>query len=340
MPEEYNLQEIQTKIKSLDSKVGELDKDKNEIISSIKHETKSGIKKWISYWIGGGILSLIIMYLTIYTLVITKSATHITNSIKEKFAEPKINQTLTEVEQNQAKQIIENNLNPAIQKANSSISEKIESFDKGLQEFKNKYDSQLKILAEEVEYLKKRNELLKLGDVAIATGDAAPFGELENIYNSVTADNINTLALSEVFRVKNHFATMTRIKGIKVKYIEPRTGKEFIENEIPTEALIQGLKETEPWQYRARIAELIKNRKEKKVPEALLGAIKNDKKLEVRKKAMDSFEAVTGFTSRDVFKYKPAEEWWNQNKRDVEKELKELQTTEAVLKEEISNNEN
>lgn len=259
--------------------------------------------------------------------------------IAKQFEESKIKALMKEVAENQAKEIIENNLNPAIQEATTTISKKIASFDKDLQEFKNKYDSQLKILVKEVGYLKMRNDVLKLGDEAIATGDAAPFEEIENIYQSSTDGNIKTIALSEIFRVKNNFATMTRIKGIEVKYIEPRTGKEFIENEIPTEALIQGLKETEPWQYRARIAELIKNKKEKKVPEALLEAIKSDKKLEVRKEAMDSFEAVTGFTSQDVFRYKPAEEWWNQNKENVEKELKELQTIEAVLKEKVSNNE-
>ena len=139
--------------------------------------------------------------------------------------------------------------------------------------------------------------------------------------------------LAGIFQVKEHFATMTRIKGITVKYTEPNTGKEFIEDKIPTEALLQGLKNAKPWQYRARIVDLIKNRKEKTVPEALLSTIKDDTKLEIRKKAMDSFESITGYTSKDIFNYEPAAKWWQQNKAQVESELKDLQTIEMKLEE-------
>jgi len=338
MPDDkHNLKEIQYKINSLSSTVDELHQEKNEIISSIERKTISGIKKRFSFWIGGGILSLILMYFTISYLVTSKSADYIANSITEKFAEPKIAQTLNEVAQNQAQKIIENNLNPAIQEATSSVNQKIEIFDKDLQEFKYKNYLELKKLAKEVGYFKNRNEVLKLSDAAIATGDAAPFEELGNIYNSSTDEDIKMIALAEIFRVKNQFATMTRIKGIDVKYTHPQTGKEFIENEIPTEALLQGLKKATPWQYRARIAQLLKRRKEKQVPEALLEAIRSDKKLEVRKEALDSFQSITGFTSRDVFRYDAAKEWWEENKKDLEKNLKELQTIEEVIQKNSKN---
>ena len=38
---------------------------------------------------------------------------------------------------------------------------------------------------------------------------------------------------------------------------------------------------------------------------------------------MDSFETVTGFKSSDVFKYEPAEKWWEENKERIEKDLKD-----------------
>lgn len=214
---------------------------------------------------------------------------------------------------------------------------RILSLEKDLQNFKDKYDSEVKKLAKEVEYLKNRNEVLKLSDAAVATGDAEPFEKLEKIYILSTDKEIKMAALSQIFRVKNHFATMTRIKGVDVTYTHPQTGKEFIENEVPTEALIQGLKEAKYWKVRARIAELLKERKEKQVPEALLETIKNDKKLEVRKKALDSFESVTGFASRDVLRYTPAKEWWEENKLNVEKDLEDLQTVEEVIKKNSEN---
>jgi len=327
MEKNQDLNQIEQQIKTINNQIQELKTEKDKIISSIKNETIGGIKKWILRWIGGGILSLILMYWTICAGV-TRSAT---NSIREKFAEPKITQTLNEVAQNEAKKIIEDSLNPAVLNATIQINKKIEFFEKDIQEFKNKYDLQLENLVKEVEYLKNRKEVLRLGDEAIATGKSAPFEELENIYYTSDDKDIKMVALSEIFRVKNQFATMTRIKGVDVTYTYPQTKKEFKENDIPTEALIQGLKEAPTWQSRAKIAEILRGRKEKRVPEALLDTIKSDDYLEVRKKAMDSFESITGFTSRDIFKYDPAKQWWETNKVNVEKNLKDLQTIKEAI---------
>jgi hypothetical protein len=281
-------------------------------------------------------LTIFVLFL-IYSNVKHKSEEFVTNSITVKFAEPQISQTLNDVAENQAQKIIRKTLNPSIQKATTSINHKIESFDKDLQEFKKEYDSELRTLSKEVEYLKNRNIVLKLGDKSIATGNSTSFEELENIYNKSTDHDIKMVALSEALRIKNHFATMTRIKGVSISYTHGATQKKFIEKNIPTEALIIQLKKDKKWQSRARIAVLLKDRKEKQVPDALLDAIKNDKKLEVRKEALRSFEAITGFTSRDVFKNNPATEWWVIFKKDIEKDLKELQTIEEAIKKNTQN---
>ena len=319
------LEKCSSELARINADIKQLKEEKDHIIGEIKNDIKSWHKKWTRWIIGGFSLLTLCALFKIYTGVIDKSEKFITKSITQKFAEPQINKTLNEVAENQAKEIISNNLVLAIQKANKSINQKIESFKEDLKKFKEEYDSELEKLAAEVNYLKNRNIVLRLSDKAIATGDAIPFEELESIYASATNNDIKMIALAEIFRVKNHFATMTRIKGIDVKYTHPQTGQEFTEKEIPTEALIQWLKEAEPWKYRARIAQLLKKRKEKQVPEALLDAIKNDKNLEVRKNAMNSFEAVTGFKSSDVFKYNPANEWWKENKERVNQTLKDLQ---------------
>ena len=332
-----HLNNLSFKVNKIEKDIEKLKAEKESIVSEIKADIKRWYKKWAKYIIGGFSVLTIFALLQIYYNVKNKAEEFITDSITSKFAEPEIKRTLNEVAVNQAQKIIENNLSPAIQKANDSVDQKIEYFEKDLKKFKDKYDSELKTLAKEVEYLKNRNVVLKLSDKAIATGDAAPFEELENIYYNSKDANIKMVALSEIFRVKNIFASMTRIKAIEVKYINPKTGKEFDEKEIPTEALIQGLKKHKTWQYRARIARLLRERKEKQVPEALLDAIENDKKLEVRKEAMDSYESVTGFKSRDVFKYKTAKEWWNKNKKRVDKDLNNLQKIEEVIKKNSEN---
>ena len=251
--------------------------------------------------------------------------------ILEQFQEPRIKNIMKSVAKNQAKEIIENNLNPEIAKANLSITKKTNLFNKDITQLKSNYDSQLKALKTEVDYIKQRNTLLKLGDLAIATGDAFSFDKLNDLITdkNETNDEFKTIARSEVFRIKSHFALMTRIKGVDPRWEDPKTKKYVEINDIPTEILIKGLNDSKQWQNRAKLAEYLQHRKEKGVPDALLRAIKKDLHLEVREKAMKSFERVTGFESLDVFNHGPAKVWWNKNKKNIENNLKELQTLES-----------
>lgn len=249
--------------------------------------------------------------------------------ISEQFKEPRIQELLQEVAQDQAKNIINNRLNPAIQKATLTIDQKINIFKTDLNEFKTSYEQELNELANEVKYLKKRNMVLRLRDKAISTGDAASLEKLEELYKSTLAEDLKMSVQSEILQVKQSFINTSRIKGIEITFINHKTGKSFKENEIPTEALIQALSENTKWQYRARAVELLKGRKEKNVPEALLNTIQNDSNLEVRSKAIGTFESITNFKSRDVLDFKPVMNWWNKNNKDVK--LKELQTIQSVI---------
>jgi len=123
---------------------------------------------------------------------------------------------------------------------------------------------------------------------------------------------------------------MTRIKGIDVKYIIPQTKKEQKNENIPTQVLIKYLKEENFWKHRAKIAQILGQKEERTVPEALLECIN----LEVRKNALESFAAITGFMSIDVLDCELAEAWWQQNKTEVDKNLKDLQTVDSIQKSE------
>jgi hypothetical protein len=321
--------------RSLDSikrEVDELKSEKKAIVADIEKNIKSWCKKWLVLIFGSLSLLGSISIIRLYHEVEKKSEEFITKSITDKFAEPSINQTLNKTAQDKAGEIIEEKLNPEINNAKITIANDINSFNKELQQFKNIYNSKLKNLTGEVGYINSRNKLLKLGDNAIATGDANHYEELYKIYNSSTDNDIKNNAIAEIFRVKSYYASMTRIKGIDLKYTHSQTEKEFTEKEIPTEALIKGLKEEQDWKTRARTAQLLAQRKEKQVSDALLDSIKSDKNLEVRKRAMDSFQNITGFKSNDVFDHKPAQEWWQEHKVETEKKLNELQTIESVLK--------
>ncbi len=208
--EENNLKQISDKIQFLSNELNILNTTKDKIASDIETKTTGKIKKWFSCWIGGGILSLVIMYISVLNIVTTKSADHISNSIRDKFSEPKIATTLNDIAENQAKHIIENNLNPTIEEATTTVNQKINSFESNLQQFKNKYDTELAKLSKEVEYIKNRNMVLRLGDKAIAEANAESLDKLEGVYESASEEDLKLAAHSEIFRVKLAFILLVQ----------------------------------------------------------------------------------------------------------------------------------
>ena len=297
-----------------------IDELKNDIIKTLQK------KLWGWFLVGlavlGGVTGLSLWGIKCKTEQI------VIDRITKQFEEPKIQAILKEVAEKTAKDIIDNRLDPEIQDAKTTVNQKIGLFEADLQQFKDTYESEIERLSSEVEYIKTRNDILKLSDSAFATGEAEPFEEIFNIYNTTEKEDIKMLALSQILRIKSTLANTTRVQISEVSYTDPQTEKKYKNEEIPTNILIQGLKDAENWQYRALIASLLKSRAEKKVPEALLDTIQNDKNLEVRKRAMDSFESVTGFKSKDVINCSPAKQWWEENQVEVNSRLRELQTLE------------
>ena len=287
---------------------------KENVIISTKKDIKSWYKKLSGRIFGSWCVLTIISVATIYFSIINSTEKFMTEQITQKFDDPEINRTLTMVAENEAKKLIEDRLTPAIKEANQTIGEKLASFEESLQEFKDTYNLELKRLTIEVDFLKNRNEILKLSDDAIANRDAVSFEKLEKLMISSKDENIRLSALSELLRVKNFISAGTSIKGVDITYRDPNTGSILNNDKIPTSELISDLMKNESGQERAKIVQLLNKRKEKQVPEVLLNAIKNDNDLEVRKEAMNSFESITGFKSTDVFMYEPAKQWWDENK--------------------------
>ena len=292
--------------------------EKEKLTSSIKDEIKIEVLTWVRKWririIGGisivSIIGLVGMCFAIYHKVEKDASRFITDSITNKFAEPNIRVTLTEVAKNEAKAILKDEIQPAITKFRTDL-------DNYRTDFSGGYNS----LANEIEILQGRNKLVQLADSAIAEGNRSAFEELENISKDLTKDKLSKVARAEMLRVKKFYVGMSRIQGVDLALTDTEGNK--IENEeIPTDALISGLLNKDvDWQLRAKAAELLKKCKEKKVPEKLLKAIQEDSNLDVVKTSLESFEAVTGFKSTDVFSYELVEKWWSENKEEVFKKL-------------------
>jgi hypothetical protein len=318
-----NVEHIKKETKGISDMVEQLKEEKESVVLNIKQNIQKWYKIWSGRIFGSWCVLTIISVVAIYFSVINNTEKFMTGQITQKFDDPEINRTFTMVAENEAKKIIDDRLAPAIKEANQIISESLGSFETSLQEFKNNYDMELKKLASEVDFLKNRNEILKLSDESIANGDALSFEKLEKIYHSSEDKYLKQSALSEILRIKGHFSIGSSIIGINITYNNPKTGTILKDDEIPTSELINQLRNNTSEIIRKKITELLKTRKEKQVPEVLLDAIKNDNNLEVRRNALQSFESVTGFKRTDVFNYEPAKKWWDENKEKVEKNLKD-----------------
>lgn len=257
----------------------------------------------------------------------------LTARIEAEFETKRIRDTVTGVAEHQTKLIIRDKLEPSIKEATDLVDKKTGEFEEILNEFTTKYDAETNILAEEVGILKLRNTIMKLGDEAIATGKAAPYDKLFEIYSTSENEYERLLAQSTIHQIKGQFGVMTRMANTELVYNHPDPKQTFKENEIPTEALIEGYPKIKNWKYRGRAIQLLASRKEPGVPECILSAMK-DEHLEVRKISIQSFERVTGWKSNDTFGFGEdlEKKWWTENKERVEKDFKELQTIEDAIK--------
>lgn len=81
--------------------------------------------------------------------------------------------------------------------------------------------------------------------------------------------------------------------------------------------------------FRGRSAQLLANRKEKYVTEALILAIFSDKNLEVVKEATSAFCIITGLQNPDLFQPYNVWGYWSDNSERIKKEV--LQTNNIIV---------
>ena len=163
--------------------------------------------------------------------------------------------------------------------------------------------------------------LLRLADEAIAKGTVSSLKKLKSYTKPDSETGMREMALSEILRVKTYYATMTRIKNFSIKAVD-MIGPVRVDDTIPTDNLISKLKNDPDWRVQAKAAQLLSDRREKRVPQALLESVCKNPRLDVVKLALSSFQAVTGFKSNDVFDCEAATNWWKENEQQVTGKLK------------------
>jgi len=295
-------------------------KEKRETLNQMKGEIKKEILNWVKKW-GKIILSIfailsIIGYsvslVSIYNRVTDSSSIFITKIINKQFSKPNVESTLKNVAEKEAKAIITEHVQPEIEK----VKEEVNSFELLLNDYQKKYEKEITNITQEVSFISKRNEIIKIGDRAINHGDRDAFNQLIELVDSDKND-FKEIAFAEFLRVKKFYILLTRFKDTDILFKD--TEGNIIKNEqIPTNILIEHLLNADEWKIRARSAFCLKAKKEKEAIDALAISINNDKILDVVKESLISFERLTGYDNPDVLDGRPAIQWWEKNQSEFQ----------------------
>lgn len=245
--------------------------------------------------------------------------------IAKQFEEPYISSLMKQVAEQQSQSILEQQVKPEVTRFKNEVNSKIDEFDNYLTELKTLYKQDYTTLSSEVAILKKRNEIMKLGDLGTHAADRSALEELEKISRESEDVSLKTAANSEIARIKSFWVGITRLKGRDLIM----NGEVKKDEDFTTAELIQAMLLSPKWDVRDLAAQALKKRKEKGVPEALMKCIKNDRNLEVVKDAMKSFKGVTGYDSPDIFSSDYIEKWWIENGKETTAKLEDSQTDQT-----------
>ncbi|NQU73272.1 MAG: hypothetical protein HQ547_00990 [Candidatus Omnitrophica bacterium] len=165
----------------------------------------------------------------------------------------------------------------------------------------------------ELNKIKKRNNITSIIDRAVGHNDRESYLNLTHIVENF-GPNRNA-AISGISQIKTQLSTMTHMKGVTL----PKD-----ESSYTTKELIDILFFNSQYLFRGRSAQLLANRKEKYVPEALILAIFSDKDFEVVREATSAFCNITGLQNLDFFQPYHVWGYWLDNSERIKKEV--LQT--------------
>ena len=274
------------------------------------------------------------------------------NRLNQEFSSPHIRTLISDAAvvaaKSQTKEIIDTQLQPAIDQAQTKIqrqSDQVTQFaaklrtdmsnrisqvkaeveaehreDKtSMASLRQQYTQEVGQLKTLVDYQEKLKEIEELKGKAIL-GDFTAYNELDT-YKSVDA-TLASAAQAASLESKALYLTGSRVAGTSLTLHAP-DGKTLKDDQISTSSLIAVflLASDQGWEGRAKAAILLRYRREAGVPDALLDAMTTDTNLWVREEALRSFDLLTGYQPNDVFDFSGALKWWDDHKADYLKSV-------------------
>jgi hypothetical protein len=134
--------------------------------------------------------------------------------ITKEFEEPQIRESVQRVAETAAAKVISDQVQPA----EAKVTARLYGFEKFLDERKAQYDADQASFRAELDTLKKRNELTRLADRAIAEGALGEYERLLRISHEEADPDLKAAANAEVFRVVSAYGALSpsRVKAISI----------------------------------------------------------------------------------------------------------------------------
>lgn len=257
---------------------------------------------WIVLMVLCGILSAAALFYSIrQQWVLNERADR---AIAERFQDEKIQAAVSSTAERYGQEILKAQVDPVFQ----DFQKKLADTHRYLDEMKLKLEERYQDLARQSALLEERKMVLKLAEQAMR-GYRRSYDQLSAFRDRKEPEGLSKFAAEEMERVDSYFRFANRLEGTTVNFMD-ENGRGWINERVPTEVLLRELRESPNWRIRAKSAELLHNRMEPGVPEALLEAADTDPYLDIVKWAIESFSAVTGYDGIEVFGVKKARAWW------------------------------
>ncbi len=215
-------------------------------------------------------------------------------------------------------------LNEGILNKLGDVNLRLDVLSKNLDQISSLSNSSAADVYEELDYLRQRNELISLGDLAIHNADRQSLDKLISIREKNADPRLQSGAASEILRVKLAYMNGLRrgSQSIPIGQLFPEYD---VDNEVDlnTEQLISLLDDLEAVDaHRVRAAYLLADKRNGKAATALVNVVANDSNLDVVREAAMTFSEMTGFRNEDLLDANSLVNWWEKNSDKVLPDLK------------------
>ncbi|MBN1687535.1 MAG: HEAT repeat domain-containing protein [Candidatus Omnitrophica bacterium] len=306
----YEIGQLDQKVQGLNQDLELLKREKENLGVDIAGVVQAKLRGRFFVWTVLMIWTVVFTFVSGYLLfqIHTGSSAFLNKAVTEKFSESSVRSTLENVAKGEASGIIQSQLEPSVLEFHKDVA----VFEGYLDETRKKFDEKYEALAKELLVIDARRNMMQSAERALL-GSRKAYEELQGYRDGSEYIELKTIAAEQLKKVEAFMKVTNRIGDVSVNYLSEE-GQGLIDEAIPTQGLIEVLRSSPHWKFRAKAAELLGNRVEAGVPEVLLEVAELDPFLDVVKEALKSFSKVTGYDGEGIFDVGSAQSWWQEHR--------------------------